>query len=318
MSPQTLLCNWPSRSNSLRAPLPPASLPNCRCRRWVARAEVAGAGFINLFLTNAAKQQVVRRVCEQGYDYGRGKLGADRKVQVEFVSANPTGPLHVGHGRGAAYGASLCQPARFRRLPRDARVLCQRRRPPDGHPGLVRLATLPGTVQRQCGLSAQRLPGQLCAGHGRADSRCPRRPLRAFRRGRAVRRAAAAAGGAQGCRVRRGPGSASRRASSATPRNCSATTSPTSTTTSCRSSSPTAATIWPNSAYISTTGSRRDRCSTPASSTAPWRSSKSTATSIARTAPSGSAPPPSATRRTAWSSARTGSTPTSPPTSPIT
>lgn len=74
---------------------------------WIARAEVAGAGFINLFFTNAAKQQVVRRVCEQGYDFGRGKLGAERKVQVEFVSANPTGPLHVGHGRGAAYGASL-------------------------------------------------------------------------------------------------------------------------------------------------------------------------------------------------------------------
>ena len=74
---------------------------------WVARAEVAGAGFINLFFTDAAKQQVVRRVSEQGYDFGRGKLGTDRKVQVEFVSANPTGPLHVGHGRGAAYGASL-------------------------------------------------------------------------------------------------------------------------------------------------------------------------------------------------------------------
>jgi len=74
---------------------------------WVARAEVAGAGFINLFFTDAAKQQVVRSVCEHGYDFGRGKLGKDKKVQVEFVSANPTGPLHVGHGRGAAYGASL-------------------------------------------------------------------------------------------------------------------------------------------------------------------------------------------------------------------
>ena len=74
---------------------------------WVAKAEVAGAGFINLFLTPAAKQDVVKRVLEQREDYGRSTLGQGRKVQVEFVSANPTGPLHVGHGRGAAYGASL-------------------------------------------------------------------------------------------------------------------------------------------------------------------------------------------------------------------
>jgi arginyl-tRNA synthetase len=74
---------------------------------WLAKAEVAGAGFINLFLTDAAKQHVVRAVCEQSHNYGRSRLGHGKKVQVEFVSANPTGPLHVGHGRGAAYGASL-------------------------------------------------------------------------------------------------------------------------------------------------------------------------------------------------------------------
>ena len=73
---------------------------------WLDRAEVAGAGFINLYLRAGAKQSVVRVVLEQGAGYGRaGPTG--RKVQVEFVSANPTGPLHVGHGRGAAYGASL-------------------------------------------------------------------------------------------------------------------------------------------------------------------------------------------------------------------
>jgi arginyl-tRNA synthetase len=74
---------------------------------WLARAEVAGAGFINLFLTAAAKQRVVREILAQGDDYGRSSLGGRKKVQVEFVSANPTGPLHVGHGRGAAFGASL-------------------------------------------------------------------------------------------------------------------------------------------------------------------------------------------------------------------
>lgn len=72
----------------------------------VAKAEIAGAGFINFTLAAAAKTGVVGNVLAAGTAYGRG---ADKgvKVQVEFVSANPTGPLHVGHGRGAAYGASL-------------------------------------------------------------------------------------------------------------------------------------------------------------------------------------------------------------------
>jgi arginyl-tRNA synthetase len=73
----------------------------------VERIEVAGGGFINFFLKLTAKQQVVARVLDLGADYGRSRLGAGTRVQVEFVSANPTGPLHVGHGRGAAYGASL-------------------------------------------------------------------------------------------------------------------------------------------------------------------------------------------------------------------
>ena len=73
----------------------------------VEKVEIAGAGFINVFITAAAKQSVVKTVLQTAADYGRVNLGAGRKVQVEFVSANPTGPLHVGHGRGAAYGASL-------------------------------------------------------------------------------------------------------------------------------------------------------------------------------------------------------------------
>jgi arginyl-tRNA synthetase len=71
------------------------------------KAEVAGAGFINFFLQRSFKQQVVNRILEVGSGYGTGMRGQRKKVQVEFVSANPTGPLHVGHGRGAAYGASL-------------------------------------------------------------------------------------------------------------------------------------------------------------------------------------------------------------------
>ncbi|RFC31983.1 MAG: arginyl-tRNA synthetase [Candidatus Nitrotoga sp. SPKER] len=75
----------------------------------VEKVEIAGAGFINVFITTAAKQNVVRGVLQAGVGYGHAHLGAGRKVGVEFVSANPTGPLHVGHGRGAAVGDCLCR-----------------------------------------------------------------------------------------------------------------------------------------------------------------------------------------------------------------
>ncbi|HAN55413.1 MAG TPA: arginine--tRNA ligase, partial [Betaproteobacteria bacterium] len=73
----------------------------------VDKTEIAGAGFINVFLKPAAYQQIVPQIFAQGDAFGNSRIGAGKKVQVEFVSANPTGPLHVGHGRGAAYGASL-------------------------------------------------------------------------------------------------------------------------------------------------------------------------------------------------------------------
>jgi arginyl-tRNA synthetase len=73
----------------------------------VARAEVAGAGFINLHLVRAAHAVVLAEVLEQSERYGQCDLGRGERVILEFVSANPTGPLHVGHGRQAAYGATL-------------------------------------------------------------------------------------------------------------------------------------------------------------------------------------------------------------------
>ena len=73
----------------------------------VAKAELAGAGFINFRLAKDAWFAELRNVAAQGDAYGRSNIGAGRKVMVEFVSANPTGPMHVGHGRGAAYGATL-------------------------------------------------------------------------------------------------------------------------------------------------------------------------------------------------------------------
>ncbi len=74
----------------------------------VEKVEIAGAGFINVFITKAAKQEVVRGVLQAAANFGRINAGAGKKVGVEFVSANPTGPLHVGHGRGAAVGDCLC------------------------------------------------------------------------------------------------------------------------------------------------------------------------------------------------------------------
>ena len=75
----------------------------------VARTEIAGPGFINIFLATDAYHELPDRIREQGAAYGTSTIGQGRRVMVEFVSANPTGPLHVGHGRGAAYGDALAR-----------------------------------------------------------------------------------------------------------------------------------------------------------------------------------------------------------------
>ena len=87
-------------ANALIAALPVSEV--------VEKVEIAGAGFINVFITTVAKQKAVHSVLHAGAGYGHIHIGAGRKLQVEFVSANPTGPLHVGHGRGAAVGDCLC------------------------------------------------------------------------------------------------------------------------------------------------------------------------------------------------------------------
>lgn len=80
------------------------ALPACDALR---RVEVAGPGFINFFLAPVVLQHVIKTILQQGDAYGRSEIGKGKRVLVEFVSANPTGPLHIGHGRGAAYGAAL-------------------------------------------------------------------------------------------------------------------------------------------------------------------------------------------------------------------
>jgi len=84
-----------------------AAIASLDASPWVQRAEVAGGGFINLYLSATARQAVVPRILRDGERYGRGASAQPEKVMVEFVSANPTGPLHVGHGRGAAVGDVL-------------------------------------------------------------------------------------------------------------------------------------------------------------------------------------------------------------------
>ena len=74
---------------------------------YIAKTEIAGAGFINFFLKPEAHQAAVAHILALGAGYGMSDAGGKRKVQVEFVSANPTGPLHVGHGRQAALGDAI-------------------------------------------------------------------------------------------------------------------------------------------------------------------------------------------------------------------
>lgn len=80
------------------------ALPLCPL---ILRTEIAGAGFVNVFLQDDIRTQVIRDILTQGHQFGR-HAPSGKRVQVEFVSANPTSSLHVGHGRGAAFGASLC------------------------------------------------------------------------------------------------------------------------------------------------------------------------------------------------------------------
>lgn len=73
----------------------------------IDKVDIAGPGFINFFLTQDVAWQLLQDIHAQGDSFGRCEIGAGKKVMVEFVSANPTGPLHVGHGRNAAFGSAV-------------------------------------------------------------------------------------------------------------------------------------------------------------------------------------------------------------------
>jgi len=81
--------------------IPPSNL--------ISKIEIAGAGFLNFFLSSKANNEIINNVLKLKDTYGKNKTGDRQKIQIEFVSANPTGPLHVGHGRGAAIGDCLAR-----------------------------------------------------------------------------------------------------------------------------------------------------------------------------------------------------------------
>jgi arginyl-tRNA synthetase len=81
--------------------------------RILAKTEIAGPGFINFFLNTSSWHPVLRRIHQEDIVYGASDIGNGKRIQVEFVSSNPTGPLHVGHGRGAAVGDSIANILRF-------------------------------------------------------------------------------------------------------------------------------------------------------------------------------------------------------------
>jgi len=74
---------------------------------YLVKTEIAGPGFINFFLSSEAYLQIIPEILERGNNFGQTAYGGQRKVLLEYVSANPTGPIHIGHGRGAAYGSVL-------------------------------------------------------------------------------------------------------------------------------------------------------------------------------------------------------------------
>ena len=78
-----------------------------RSTAWITSIEIAGPGFINFTLEKSAKSQIIPMILSAKAQFGTSQLGANKKVLLEYVSANPTGPLHVGHGRGAAFGSTL-------------------------------------------------------------------------------------------------------------------------------------------------------------------------------------------------------------------
>ena len=172
----------------------------------VERAETAPPGFLNLWLSPSWFGEALGEMVGAGSEYGAGSAASPERVQVEMVSANPTGPITVAAARNGAYGDSRRAPPRLRRPPGRARVLLQRRRHADGAvPRLgrgrpARRAAARGRLRRRVRRGAGRARGRPGAAHAPPDRGEPRalpHPLRLLgapeRRGAAAPRAPGAA-----------------------------------------------------------------------------------------------------------------------------
>ena len=82
-------------------------ISNLECNEIIKKIEIAGPGFINFYLTDIVKQKTIENVFNEKESFGSNDVGKGKKIQIEYVSANPTGPIHIGHGRGAALGGTL-------------------------------------------------------------------------------------------------------------------------------------------------------------------------------------------------------------------
>ena len=162
------------------AALPPSEL--------VARAEVAGAGFINFHLSPAAYARELAAIHARGAAYGTSGLGAGERVLLEFVSANPTGPLHVGHGRQAAFGATLANLLGRRAAMRSSASTTSTT--PGRQMDILAVSTwlrYLESLRRAAAVSAERLPRRLRAAARRSScaprpaARCSGRPRRCSR-----------------------------------------------------------------------------------------------------------------------------------------
>ena len=142
----------------------------------IRAVEVAGPGFVNLRLTEDFWRARLAELLATGSGYGAADIGRGRRVNVEYVSANPTGPLHVGHARGAVVGDRVGQSARAHGLRGDAGILRQRRRRAGGHARPLRPRPLPRGLRRDDRRHPGRALSRRLSGAGGRGARGARRP----------------------------------------------------------------------------------------------------------------------------------------------
>ncbi len=149
---------------------PPRALAERLCERLLAdpdlaqlveKIDIAGPGFINFTLSGQAFSRAMEQLLAEGERIGAGAAKDHPRINLEFVSVNPNGPLHVGHGRYAAYGDALCRLAEVQRTRRGHRVLHKRLRPADGPVRPQRSRPLFAVVRRRAAGARRRLPRRL-------------------------------------------------------------------------------------------------------------------------------------------------------------